>query len=91
MHPLDVAGYQRSGVDDGDARALAEGTGLEEQQKVQPHLGLTFDEAIVRDGVGELLAHVLTDISEVERLEVVEMLRMEQHEYCHHLAVRKTA
>ena len=64
--PLDVAGYQGRGVDDGYARALAQGTGLEEQQQVKPHLSLTLNEAGVGYGIGEILAHVLADITQIE-------------------------
>lgn len=64
--PLDVAGHQGRGVDDGYARALAQGAGLEEQQQVKPHLSLTLHEAVVGYGIGEILAHVLADIAQVE-------------------------
>ncbi len=64
--PLDVAGYQGRGVDDGYACALAQGTGLEEDQQVKPHLSLTLHEAGVGYGMGEILAHVLADIAQVE-------------------------
>ena len=64
--PLDVAGYQGRGVDDGYARALAQGTGLEEQQQVKSHLSLTLHEAGVGYRIGEVLAHVLADIAQIE-------------------------
>ena len=64
--PLDVAGHQGRGVDDGYARALAQGTGLEEEQQVKPHLSLTLHEARVGYGIGEILAHVLADIAQIE-------------------------
>ena len=64
--PLDVAGHQGRGVYDGYARALAQGAGLEEQQQVKPHLSLTLHEAVVGYGIGEILAHVLADIAQVE-------------------------
>lgn len=44
--PLDVAGYQGRGVDDGYARALAEGTGLQEQQ-MEADLSLALHETVV--------------------------------------------
>ena len=64
--PLDVTGDNRRGVDDGYARALAEGAGLKEEQQVKPHLSLALHEAGIRYGVGEILAHVLADIAQRE-------------------------
>ena len=64
--PLDVTGDNRRGVDDGYARALAEGAGLKEEQQVKPHLSLALHEAGIRYGVGEILAHVLADIAQIE-------------------------
>ena len=64
--PLDVAGDNRRGVDDGYACALAEGAGLKEKQQVKPHLSLTLHEARVGYGIGEILAHVLADIAQIE-------------------------
>ncbi len=64
--PLDVAGYQGRGVDDGYACALAEGAGLKEEQQVKPHLSLTLNEAGAGYGIGEILAHVLADIAQIE-------------------------
>lgn len=64
--PLDVAGYNRRGVDDGYACALAEDAGLKEEQQVKPHLSLTLNEAGVGYGIGEILAHVLADIAQIE-------------------------
>ena len=60
---------------------------LQEQQKMEPYLGLTFYEAVVRQAVWKLLAHVVTYITEVERLEVSVAQDMEQYENGHHLAV----
>lgn len=60
---------------------------LQEQQKPESHLGLTFYEAVVRQAVWKLLAHVVTYITEVERLEVSVAQDMEQYENGHHLAV----
>ena len=85
---LDVAGHQGRGVDDGYARALAQGARLEEQQQVKANLCLTLHEAVVGEPVGELTPHVLADIAKVEGLEVAEMTCVEQHEYGHDLAVR---
>ena len=64
--PLDVTGDNRRGVDDGYARALAEGAGLKEEQQMKPHLSLALHEAGIRYGVGEILAHVLADIAQIE-------------------------
>ena len=64
--PLDVTGDNRRGVDDGYARALAEGAGLKEEQQVKPHLSLALHEAGIRYGGGEILAHVLADIAQIE-------------------------
>ncbi len=64
--PLDVAGDNRRGVDDGYACALAEGAGLKEEQQVKPHLSLTLNEAGAGYGIGEILAHVLADIAQIE-------------------------
>ena len=64
--PLDVTGDNRRGVDDGYARALAEGAGLKEEQQVKPHLSLALHEAGVGYRIGEILAHVLADIAQVE-------------------------
>ena len=61
-----MAGHQGRGVDDGYARALAQGTGLEKEQQVKLHLSLTLHEARVGYGIGEILAHVLADIAQVE-------------------------
>ena len=91
VHPLNMARYQRSGVDDGNARALAQGAGLKEQHEVKSHLRLTLHEAVVGDGAGEFLLHVLADISEVEGFQVAETLCVKQDKYCHHLAVGKEA
>lgn len=51
------------------------------------YLGLTFYEAVVRQAVWKLLAHVVAYITEVERLEVSVAQDMEQYENGHHLAV----
>ena len=91
VHPLHVARDQRRGVYDGDARALAQGAGLEEQQQVKGHLRLALHEAVVRNGMGKFLTHVLAHVSQIERLQVTETLRVEQHQYRHHLAVRQAA
>lgn len=64
--PLDVTGDNRRGVDDGYARALAKGAGLKEKQQVKPHLSLALHEAVVGYGIGEILAHVLADIAQIE-------------------------
>ena len=70
VRPLDVAARQGGGVDDGDARALAQGAGLQEQQQVQRDLRLALDETIAGEVVGELAAHVLADVAEIESLQV---------------------
>ena len=89
--PLDVAWYQRSGVDDGYARALAKSASLEKEQQVKPHLSLTLHEAVVWNGMREVLPHVLADIAKVEWFQVAEMVRMEQQQYGHYLAVGHAA
>ena len=60
---------------------------LQEQQKMEPYLGLTFYEAVVRQAVWKLLAHVVAHVTEVERLEVALAHGMEEYENGHHLAV----
>jgi hypothetical protein len=85
--PLDVAGDQGRGVDDGYARALAKGAGLQEDQQVDAYLRLTLHEAVIGYGMGEFLAHVLADISQVERLQVTETVGVEQDEDGHDLTV----
>ena len=60
---------------------------LQEQQKMEPYLGLTFYEAVVRQAVWKLLAHVVAYVTEVERLEVALAHGMEEYENGHHLAV----
>lgn len=54
---------------------------------MEPYLGLTFYEAVVRQAVWKLLAHVVAHVTEVERLEVALAHGMEQYENGHHLAV----
>lgn len=88
---LDVAGCQRRGVDDGDARALARGACLEEQQKVYAHLSLTLHETVVGEPEREFLAHMLAYIAQIEGFQVAEVAGVEQHEYRHDLAVRHEA
>ena len=64
--PLDVAGYQGRGVDDGYSRAFAQRAGLEEEQQVKGDLGLALHEAVVGNGTGEVPAHMLANISKIE-------------------------
>lgn len=54
---------------------------------MEPYLGLTFYEAVVRQAVWKLLAHVVAYITEIERLEVALAHGMEEYENGHHLAV----
>ena len=54
---------------------------------MESYLGLAFYEAVVRQAVWKLLAHVVAYITEVERLEVSVAQDMEQYENGHHLAV----
>ena len=89
--PLDVAGDQGRGVDDGNARALAKGAGLQEDQQVDADLRLTLHEVVIGYGMGEILAHVLADISQVERLQVAEVSGVEKDKNRHDLAVREAA
>src|SRR5574344_342132 len=79
VHPLDVARHQRSRVNNGDARTLAQRTGLQEQQQVKGHLCLTLYETVIGHRMGKFLLHMLADIAEVEGLQVAEMPGMEQH------------
>lgn len=51
------------------------------------YLSLAFYEAVVRQAVWKLFAHVVTYITEIERLEVSVAQDMEQYENGHHLAV----
>ena len=50
-------------------------------------LRLTLHEAVVGYGMGEFLAQVLADISQVERLQVTETVGVEQDEDGHDLTV----
>ena len=54
---------------------------------MEPYLGLTFYEAVVRQAMWKLLAHVVTYITEIERLEVALAQDMEQYENGHNFAV----
>lgn len=87
VHPLDMAGHQRRGVYDGDARTLAQSARMEEQQQVEADLGLTFHETVVGDNLREFLAHVLTDIAQIERLQIPEVAGVKQDEDGHDFAV----
>ena len=58
---------------------------------MESYLGLTFYEAVVRQAVWKLPAHVVAHVTEVERLEVALAHGMEQYENGHHLAVRHEA
>ena len=87
MHPLDMTGHQRRGVYDGDARTLAQGARMEEQQKVETHLSLTLYETVVGDNPREFLAHMLTDVAQIERLQVTEVTGVKQDEDGHDFAV----
>ena len=51
------------------------------------YLSLAFYEAVVRQAVWKLFAHVVTYITEIERLEVALAHGMEEYENGHHLAV----
>ena len=63
VHPLDMAGHQRSGVNNGDASAFAQGACLKEQEQVKPDLGLALYETVIRDDMRKLFAHMLADIA----------------------------
>ena len=54
---------------------------------MESYLGLAFYETVVRQTMWKLLAHVITYITEIERLEVALAQDMEQYEDGHHLAV----
>lgn len=58
VHPLNVTRHQRCGVYDGNARALAQGAGLKEQQQVKGHLCLPLHKTVVGDCMGKFLLHV---------------------------------
>jgi hypothetical protein len=88
MHALDVATHQRSGVDDGNARALAQGAGLKEEEKVESNLRLALHEAVVGEPDGELLAHVLADVAEEEGLQVAVTGSVEEDKDAHYFGVR---
>jgi len=47
-------------------RALAQGTGLKENQQMDSHLRLTLHEAVIGYGMGKVFAHVSADIAQVE-------------------------
>ena len=42
-------------------------------------------------GFGKVRTHVLAHVTRIEQLQVTETLRVEQHQYRHHLAVRQAA
>ena len=63
VHPLDMAGHQRSGVNNGDASAFAQGACLKEQEQVKPDLGLALYETVIRDDMRKLFAHMLADVA----------------------------
>ena len=88
VHPLDMAGHQRSGVNNGDASAFAQGACLKEQEQVKSDLGLAFYETVIRDDMRKLFAHMLADVAQIERFEVTEATGMEQDEDGHDFAVR---
>ena len=67
---LYIAWLQWSGADNGYSRTFPQCACLEEQQKMQSHLDLAFDEPVVWQAVWKLRAHVVTDVTEIERLEV---------------------
>ena len=54
---------------------------------MKPHLRLPLHKAVVGQAVGELPAHVITYIAEIERLQVMVSHCMEEHKDSHHLAV----
>lgn len=88
VHPLDMAGHQRSGVDDGDTRAFAQGACLKEQEQVKPDFGLALYESVVGDYSGELFAHVPADVAQIERFQIAEVTDVEQDEDGHDFTVR---
>ena len=91
VHPLDVAYFQRRGVYDGNARALTQGTGLQEEQQLKPDLCLSLNEAVVGYGVRKVAAHMLADVAKIKGLQVTETASVEQHQDSHYLAVGQTA
>ena len=83
-----MAAHQGSGVYDGDARALAQGACLQEEEQVERHLRLTLHEAVVREPDGELVAHVQADVTEVEGLQVTVVRGMEEDKDGHDFSIR---
>ena len=60
---------------------------MKEQQQVEADLGLTFHETVVGDNLREFFAHVLTDIAQIERLQITEVTGVKQDEDGHDFAV----
>ena len=87
VHPLDMAGHQRRGVNDGDARTLTQSARMEEQQQVEADLGLTFHETVVGHCIGEIRPEMLPDEEQVVVLEVAERAELERYQDGHDLAV----
>ena len=54
---------ERSGVNNGDASAFAQGACLKEQEQVKPDLGLALYETVIRDDMRKLFAHMLADVA----------------------------
>lgn len=83
VHPHGVARDKRRGVYYGYARAFAKNAGLKECQKVQSDQNLPLDEAVVGYGDGACYSYMV----QVERLEIAEVVCVEQHQNGHCLAV----
>ncbi len=72
----------------GDVRTFAQGTCVKEREQVKSDLGLTLYESVVGDDIGELFAHVLADVTQIERFQITEVTGVEQDEDGHDFAVR---
>ena len=54
-------------------------------------LGLAFYESIVGDDMGELFAHVLADVTQIERFQLAEVTGVKQDEDGHDFTIRHTS
>ena len=85
---LVAADAHRRGVDEVDARALAQQHLLDEDQQRQGHFPLQFHEPVVRHGLGEEVAPVLAHIPKVKVLQATVPFHVEGYEDGHHLGIR---
>ena len=78
--------YHR-GIHEADAAALAKAMEFHEEHHVEEHAGHEFNEAVIRNGIGETAGQVLTYIKEVVVLEIGEQTEVVTDKYRHYLAM----